>query len=430
MNIKVKDIILFLLFCALAFENVFQTKISEYFSYLDEGITVLLLVWAVASALLRQSATLCPDDAKYLVATVVLCIVGLTGNYLYEIQPNHFAILIDVVTCLKFVVAFMCAKVILDDKNTLLSMIQGFSKFALFVLFGLMLANYIFDLGMSSGARLGFSFWFGHPSNFAATVVGLIVVLLPDLKRNRWAILFGLLVLVSTARIKAIGFALVLLVGILLYPRSKRIPVTFIIIGITCAVAVAYDQISLYFFNSSTARSILLHTSILVAKMFMPLGSGFATYGSNASGEYYTPFYYSLGFDKVYGLTPLNHDYLVDSFWPIIFGQFGLIGTIIFCISIIFLARIILRSIREGVPLWAAVAVPLYLVIASTSESAFFDSYAPYLAFVLAILLRQARAQVLDVASADESPSSMADGQANPGTKQAFLARSRRSGSR
>lgn len=400
--IKVKDAVLLVLFFLLAFENAFQNKISDSFSYLDEGITALLLVWAAISIIMKRNGFFHHDDAKYLAAIVGLCIIGVTGNLLYKIQPNSLAILIDAITCLKFTIAFLCAKIVVGNDDTLINMVQGFTRAAIWVLLILMLANLFFDLGMSSGERLGFSFWFGHPSNFAATIVGFIALLLTDPRRNRWPIIAGLLILFSTGRAKAVGFAVILVIGVLFYSKSKRIPATFIIIGLVGCVAIAYDQIALYFFNSNTARSILLQTSLMVAKMFFPLGSGFASYGSNASGEYYTSFYYSLGFDKIYGLTPSNHDYLVDSFWPLVVGQFGFAGLIVFCIAIYYFTRMVSCEVRNGkVPLWAAVAIPLYLFIASTSESAFFASYAPYLALTLAIILKQAKSKVSDAAIAN-----------------------------
>lgn len=234
---------------------------------------------------------------------------------------------------------------------------------------------------------MGYTFLFGHPTNFAATVVCFIAILMRDVERNRFSIYCGLLTLCATGRFKAIGFALVVVAMIFLFRRSKRIPFAFIVITLLGVLAISYDQIALYFFDPNTARSILLVTSIKVASMFAPFGSGLATFGSNASADYYPDFYFSLGFDRVYGLTPVNHDYLVDSFWPTVLGQCGYLGFATMVSLFVVIFSIAIASSKQGRSLWACLAIPTYLVIASTSEASIFASYSVLLAFGFALVV-------------------------------------------
>lgn len=392
---KVKEIVLFLLFLLLAFENVLQDKISLSFSYLDEGSAVFLAVWAVASAIFhhKKGRQLNRSDAICLVSLAILCIVGFTGNVLRDIQVYQEATIIDFFTCIKFAIAFISSKIILNDKEMLclLDMCVGFAKVAVIILLLVAVANQFMNLGFSLSSRFGigaFQFLFGHPSNFAATIVGFVALLLLDPKKNAVYIICAFLLLALTTRIKAIGLVLVLSIALLIFPGKERIPKSFVVMAGLAVLAIAYEQIGLYYLNDGTARSVLLSKSFEVANMFFPTGAGFASYGSNITRDFYPAFYYYLGFDHVHGLTPLNSNYLVDSFWPIIIGQFGWLGLILFLTFVVSFFRSVLydQFCRRRI-LWASLTIPIYLLIASSSESAFFSSYSVYLAFTLVLIL-------------------------------------------
>lgn len=321
-----------------------------------------------------------------LLSNSLFLLLGLCGNLSYKLQPAYQAIAIDAFACAKFIISLVSSVVILQ-KRSVIKVASSFAKFALPLLLILFFINQFIDLGLSSGERLGYSFLFGHPTNFAATVVCLISILLLDVKSNRLFIVCGLLVLCATGRFKAIGFAFIVAAAVFLYSDKKKIPLSFILIAGCGALFLVYDQISLYFFDSSTARSVLLSTSFDVANMHWPLGSGLATYGSNASADYYPAFYYSLGFPSVYGLGPMNHDYLVDSFWPAVIGQCGYLGLMLVAIIFVLLFSMSRKAVDLGVPLWASFAIPIYLLIASTSEASIFASYSVLLAMAFALLV-------------------------------------------
>lgn len=385
LSAKVSDVILFLIFFLLAFQNAFQNLFGGVFSYIDEFSALLLCFWAVIST--RSHRTQYSVLSRLLLLIVCLFLfLGLCGNLLYKLQPAYQAIAVDAFTCAKFAFTLVSCTVLLQ-KRSVLDAVFGFARLALPVLLFFFFVNQFIDLGLSSGERLGYSFLFGHPTNFAATVVCLTCVLLLDVKSNRFFIVCGLLVLCATGRFKAIGFAFIVGAAVFLFSDKKKIPLSFILIAGCGALILVYDQISLYFFDASTARSVLLSTSFDVANEHWPLGSGLATYGSNASGDYYPKFYYELGFPSVYGLGPLNHDYLVDSFWPAVIGQCGYFGLLLIFVLFVLLFLVSRKAVRLGAPLWASVAIPIYLLIASTSEASIFASYSVLLAMTFALLI-------------------------------------------
>jgi len=59
------------------------------------------------------------------------------------------------------------------------------------------------------------------------------------------------------------------------------------------------------------------------------VGAGFGRFGGNIASQYYSPLYYKYGLNTIYGLEK-NGKYLNDTFWPCIFGETGILGTIFY----------------------------------------------------------------------------------------------------
>ena len=69
-------------------------------------------------------------------------------------------------------------------------------------------------------------------------------------------------------------------------------------------------------------------------------------------------------------------------------GQFGYLGTIVFCIIIIFLILSLKERIKQNTSnLLPHIALIGYLLISSTNEVAFSSSYAIFYAIILAVII-------------------------------------------
>lgn len=129
-----------------------------------------------------------------------------------------------------------------------------------------------------------------------------------------------------------IAIAIVLICYFTFY-RKKKITIKTLLLFVPLVVTLAWNQIYYYFFSSiqgDSARYQLLINSFKVIKDHFPIGSGFGTYASYYSGKYYSPIYSSYGLTGIYGLTRDNTSFISDSFWPMVFAQTGLIGTVTF----------------------------------------------------------------------------------------------------
>lgn len=387
LTVKLRSLFLALLFGILLFQNIFQVGEGEM-AYADEMVTVVLFVWALFSKRSFSNNSSRQTFRALVVALLVFLMLTAAGNYWFEIQPNFTAVFIDAFSSVRFFICFYSVdRLMCNDAESLL-IFQKIARLTL-VIFGIfMLANIWLDVGVSFEVRYGmraFSFFYQHPTMLSAAVVACVALLVRDFERHRFFILIAAAVLVSTLRSRSMAFAVIIL-AVLLYFRHRP-KITFssaASIGIL-AFVVGYTQLETYFGGEQTARSALLVTSFTVASRFFPLGSGFATYGSNASLNPYSPLYDELGFSQIYGLSRENSQYLVDSFWPIVIGQGGWLSLLAVILAVFaFSLDVMILSKSRNVLVWAAVTVPAYLAISSLSEAAFFSSYSALLGFTAA----------------------------------------------
>jgi len=75
----------------------------------------------------------------------------------------------------------------------------------------------------------------------------------------------------------------------------------------------------------SSARSALYYTSLLIARDHFPLGTGLASFGSHASKLYYSEVYREYGLSEMYGLSPMESNFITDTFWPMVLGEGGVV---------------------------------------------------------------------------------------------------------
>ena len=206
-------------------------------------------------------------------------------------------------------------------------------------------------------------------------------------KKNLPYMAMALLVLASTLRGKALagGAIYVLIFYFLVYYRKKLKLWHIGLIGLT-ALAIAWEQVSYYYLelSGSSARSALTLTSFEILKDYFPIGTGFGTYASASASEYYSPVYFQYGLNNVHGLSDAGVLFGSDTFWPIIFGQTGAIGTVCFLLVLLLLFLRILKIRKTSIPAYAmGIFIFGYLLISSTSEPAFHNSVAVPLAMLL-----------------------------------------------
>lgn len=391
---ELKMILYIFVWYILLFQSVIQTYIKA-FQFFDELLAILFFPVVICYILKNRGKVYITKTSIIIILSLcIITILGLYSNIKYGYQSAQY-VLSDLLVFLKFFLVYFLIKIVnKKDIKYYKRITIANVEIVTIVLVILTILNAIFGIFQNFGYRYGIpanELFFGHPSTLSATCAFLIVNLIYFNNINKKTyIFFGLLslVMISTLRVKSIAFIIVAFIVMLyVHKFNKKINTKkLIMLGALCCL-IAYNQIYLYFAKDDSARSALLTTSFKIANDYFPIGTGFGTYGSHFSGENYSPVYKMYGLDKIWGLSEEQHPFISDSFWPMILGQFGYIGLILYiiCIMLLYL-KIQKEYTNEKRHIYVAKIISLlYLLIASTAESAFVSPLAIPLAIILAL---------------------------------------------
>jgi hypothetical protein len=146
---------------------------------------------------------------------------------------------------------------------------------------------------------------------------------------------------------------------------------------------VAWNKISFYFFQviinadeaerDMMARFALYYVMPDILRDYFPFGSGFASFATYSSGEYYSDLYGRYGLDNIYGLSKSYHGYISDTFYPSL-SQFGIAGILFFIFFWGYIIRRAFKGYTESHDSKSLITVLLiigFLTIESTTNSTF-----------------------------------------------------------
>lgn len=390
------------LFIFLILENIFE-RFIPILSYTDEVIAMICLILLVIKL---PHAKVHSNYLKIVLWFLGVLLVGLFSTFIYLVQDNPIAILKDLLAISKFFIVYVYSAIFLQNKNSIiLRHINIFSKIYIPVLLLFGILNQFFNIGMDSGYRGSiktFAFLYSQPTFMVASVVILCSLLIAQgVKKNIFPLICAFIVLLLSMRSKAfIYMAGVIIIFTLLHKRNrlsvqtskikKRLYVSGIVLAIV-AYLIASVKISSYLtWGMTAARPALYLVSFEILKDFFPFGSGFGTFASSISGQYYSPLYFKYGINMVSGLQQSDgFTYISDTYWPYIVAQFGLFGTIMYMIALLYVFKDILRMYRSNVnTLIAAVSLFAYVIAGSFVESMFTNASIILVALSLGYYLR------------------------------------------
>lgn len=355
--------------CLITTVFLFQTLLENYFyeaSYLDEAIAALFLGYFFLDILIK--AEIREEDLFIGCLVVLLTAAGLYGNIRFGIQDSSSAILLDIVSHVKFAAVFLgvssFCRVNRVDYRSVVRIPAILAKGYLAVMFFFGVLNLFVNLGMYGDYRYGFrtfAFIFGTPGIVTNTVLFIIALLLMENalnpgRTNRLWLATAEAVLIMVLKARSLILAAVFLILYVSLVIEKKRSMLVRSAGI-CAVAgvIGYPQFEKYFVNGvkvnegSAPRLLFLEGGIQLFKEYFPFGTGFGTFGSSTAATHYSSLYYMLGFDSVAGMSPTNPKCLNDTFWPMIFAQLGLVGTIPYILLLLgILWKMYSRAVESG----------------------------------------------------------------------------------
>lgn len=394
---SVHNYILVALIYLLALQSPLE-GISGIFKYIDEFVAVAgLLCWGISSIHHGRFRIKHYVFAAVIPLTVFL-LAGFAGNILYRYQPWSF-VLKDLFTNFKFFMALLTGYALMPKCMNKAAMRHigihlRLITALLFAVFCIERVSPVFgETEVRYGLRSAQMFYY-HATYLAGSMAFLITAMTVFYdKRNLPFIGMTLLMLMFTLRSKAIVSAMVyvMLFMFLIVIKGKLKLWHFAVLG-AAALVIGWEQISFYFIDlgGASGRSIMTSTSFQIMKDYFPIGTGFGTYGSAAAAENYSPVYMLYGFNDIHELASWNPmAFLNDTFWPIIIGQTGLIGTFAYLVLLVLvLTKVIPLARINRYCFLGGLFILVYLLISSTAEPAFNNAVAIPLAVILGGLIR------------------------------------------
>ena len=139
----------------------------------------------------------------------------------------------------------------------------------------------------------------------------------------------------------------------------------------------------------SAARTALYIVGFKIMIDYFPLGTGLGTFASWISGEYYSNVYVLYNIQNVSGLRrDEGMPYISDTYWPYIFGQFGIIGMFFYAMALIYVFKDILKKYSENINvLVSAVSLYVYILMACFVEATLTNAQIVLMALTLGYYL-------------------------------------------
>lgn len=263
--------------------------------------------------------------------------------YSFSIKSNEsIAIVSDYVTQVKPFLGFFCvysiAPVLSDYQSKILRRICFFVFIYMFIV-GIQGESAIYE-------------YFGHVSRFATCSVALSLTYLVNSEFSRKNIIISILLCavgLFSGRAKLFGFMtayIFLLYWFYQYGRLKFSlkSIIYFLFASIAVLVVSWEKINYYFYEGmfeeehSFARPMLYITSLDIFKDYFPFGSGFASFATNFSAEYYSSIYEMYDLDMIWGLSPDYPNFIADSFYPSL-AQFGVVGVVLFVSFFIYIIK-------------------------------------------------------------------------------------------
>lgn len=378
-----REIVWLVTFYLLLWQSALQ-QISSIFGYIDETVAMMGIVVVTYYSFSTRRLVLKRSSVHMIVVFFFFLTSGLLGNVIFRYQPIQY-VLVDVYANMKFFLSIISGYALFrNSTEETKKMAAKHARFSAVCFFLMLLADQLFHVFSSPGSRYGLrvsQLTHSHATYLAGSMIFLLSVLTAFYdRRNNLPIIMSLTVLFFTLRGKSIaGIVVYVFLVYFVLMRKKKLRLWHILLGGLGVAAVGWDLIMYYYVDlrGRSARSVLTETAFKIMRDYFPIGTGFGTYASASAGQHYSPVYVKYGFRSVYELggNETGWGYFSDTFWPIIIGQTGFIGTVFYGVMLILLFRRMLKVRKKSnYAYFTAVFSFAYILISSTSEPAFNNS--------------------------------------------------------
>ncbi|WP_024867337.1 O-antigen ligase family protein [Butyrivibrio sp. FCS014] len=380
----------------LIFQSPLESVVS-YASYIDEAAGLIGGIFLLFN--LRSLNEKFKNRFMFLASLFfpMFFIVGIISTLAFNYQPFKYWV-IDAYTNVKFfliVFGFYAAKSEFTYDETG-SVIVPIAKISTVVLFVLLIIDYFFNIWYVEIRRFGraYKLIYFHPTYLAGAVTFLLAIFALYYRRRVIPyILLDFVLLFATQRAKAFGGIVVFIIlWAIIKVFHSKLKVWELLVAGVILVIVGWHRIAPFFIQlrGYAARSLILETGIQIMKDYFPIGTGFGTFSSHVAAEHYSPVYILYGLIDSAQLSLVEGRsayYFDDMFWPIIMGQTGIIGTVLYVLMLGALLIITWNLYKKEANMYfSAMFIWGYLMISSTTEPTFNNSVSIPLAVLLGLI--------------------------------------------
>lgn len=302
------------------------------FSYYDELIGVFSIAYIfflIARGRIERSSV------KICIILGVITFIGFISNAASSLTNNLFAISIDALWLWKPFVSYIAFFNIARNQHRrerIIHTLRIFAQICIWLTFVTSIAGQFVDIGVTgskyvfAGIKTYVFFWYNGIQTGWLLFCCILIMAAADISRRKFYKYFilALVPLILTTSSLVYCWIVVEVALLLMLRENRKFKKRYLII---LALIVSYFTSAdiVRYFNEESVRMTLIIYGIVTANNYFPLGSGFATYGSEMASRYYSKLYIKYGWENTWTLGRKG-EYLNDNFFAGIVGQFGWIG--------------------------------------------------------------------------------------------------------
>lgn len=388
MNVQSKKYIWTILLGIFIFHGVLEDTIP-ILNVFDECIALLCFPLAFIDYIKtkgKKVTRLAKSRRIELVLLVAFLLCGLAGNVLYRFQPM-WVVAASAVLAAKFFMILLSAGYIQKYLQINLEEQEFTVELLSFAWFGYYILSFALPELLTQPEA-----W-----DICAKSSLLFALLIFCTHKRVWlyriGLLFMIIMLVLSGKEKAYGAMLVFVVLYYIIIHKKiQTKVRYILYLAVPVALLAWDKIYLYYIQgqAKVPKSLMTNVSLKIAKDYFPIGTGFGTFGSTYAANHYSPVYYLYGIAENNYMNENTKMYLKDVFWPILFGETGILGTVFYCgLILILFVQIQHVYYYDKKKYMLLIFMFVYMLITTFSEAGFMQPMVMVFAFIMGTLLEE-----------------------------------------
>lgn len=321
-----------------------------------------------------------------LVLLVAFLLCGLAGNVLYRFQPV-WVVAASAVLAAKFFMILLSAGYIQKYLQINLEEQEFTVELLSFAWFGYYILSFALPELLTQPEA-----W-----DICAKSTLLFALLIFCTHKRVWFyridLFFMISMLILSEKEKAYGAMLVfILLYYIIVHKKVQTKVRYILYMAVPVALLAWDKIYLYYIQGQAKypKSLMTNASLKIARDYFPIGTGFGTFGSTYAANHYSPVYYMYGIAENSYMNENTKMYLKDVFWPILFGETGILGTFIYCgLILILFVQIQHVYYYDKKKYMLLIFMYIYMLITTFSEAGFMQPMVMVFAFVMGTILEE-----------------------------------------